>query len=70
MLAGNPVYSACNNSSCIPLGNDLSMNFCLEYQAVQYEFKLNYIQDSSGFSGKWILQRSSKFNLVPEVVFM
>ncbi|MCX5883054.1 MAG: S8 family serine peptidase [Deltaproteobacteria bacterium] len=52
MLAGNPVYSACNNSSCIPLGNDLSMKFCLEYQAVQYEFKLNYIQDSSGFFWK------------------
>jgi subtilisin family serine protease len=52
MLAGNPVYSACDSTSCIPLGNDLSMKICVEYQGAQYEFKLNYIQDSSGLFWK------------------
>ena len=52
LLTGNPVYSACNSTSCIPLGNDLSMTLCVEYQAAQYEFKLNYIQDSSGLFWK------------------
>ncbi|MFH0996932.1 MAG: S8 family serine peptidase [Pseudomonadota bacterium] len=52
MLTGNPVYSACDSTSCIPLGNDLSMTICAEYQSVQYEFKLNYIQDGSGFFWK------------------
>jgi subtilisin family serine protease len=52
LLTGNPVYSACDSTSCIPLGNDLSMTICVVYQSVQYEFKLNYIQDSSGFFWK------------------
>ncbi|MBI5591239.1 MAG: S8 family serine peptidase [Deltaproteobacteria bacterium] len=52
MLAGNPAHSACDSTTCIPLGNDLSMKICVEYQAVQYEFKLNYIQDSSGLFWK------------------
>ena len=52
MLAGNPVYSACDKTSCSPLGNDMSMLICVEYQTVQYAFKLNYIQDSSGFFWK------------------
>ncbi|MFH0996934.1 MAG: S8 family serine peptidase [Pseudomonadota bacterium] len=52
MLAGNPAYSACDSTSCIPLGNDLSMKICVEYQAVQYEFKLNFIQDGSGLFWK------------------
>jgi subtilisin family serine protease len=52
MLAGNPVYSACDSASCIPVGNDFSMKICAEYQGAQYEFKLNYIQDSSGLFWK------------------
>ena len=52
MLAGNPVYSACDSTSCIPLGNDFSMKICAEYQGAQYEFNLNYIQDSSGYFWK------------------
>ncbi len=51
-LAGNPVYPACDKTSCISFGNDLSMLLCVEYQAVQYAFKLNYIQDSSGYFWK------------------
>jgi len=52
MLAGNPVYSACDSTSCIPVGNDFSMKICAEYQGAQYEFKLDYIQDSSGLFWK------------------
>jgi subtilisin family serine protease len=52
MAAGNPVYSACDGANCIPLGNDFSMKICAEYQGAQYEFKLNYIQDSSGYFWK------------------
>ncbi|MBI5591242.1 MAG: S8 family serine peptidase [Deltaproteobacteria bacterium] len=52
MLIGNPVYSACDKTSCISLGNDLSMLICVEYQTVQYAFKLSYIQDSSGLFWK------------------
>jgi len=52
MLAGNPVYSACDKTSCLSFGNDLSMLICIEYQAAQYAFRLNFIQDSSGFFWK------------------
>jgi carboxyl-terminal processing protease len=51
VLAGNPVYSS-NSAGCIKIENDLSMNICIEYQLVQYEFKLNYVDDSSGFIWK------------------
>lgn len=52
MLTVNPVYSACESTSCISLGSDLSMNVCIEYQSLLYEFKLNYISDSSGLFWK------------------
>jgi subtilisin family serine protease len=52
ILAGNPVYSACDSTSCIPVENDFGMKICAEYQGAQYEFNLNYILDSSSLFWK------------------
>ena len=52
ILSGNPVHSACDSTSCISMENDLSMTICLEYQTVQYEFKLDFVPDGSGYFWK------------------
>jgi subtilisin family serine protease len=51
-LSGNPVYSACESTSCVTLGSDLGMKFCVEYRAKRYEFKLDYVPDKSDFFWK------------------
>jgi hypothetical protein len=52
MLSGNPVYSACESTSCVTVASDLSMKLCVEYQTLQYEFKLVHVSDSSAFFWK------------------
>jgi subtilisin family serine protease len=52
VLSGNPVYSACDSTSCITVGNDLSMKLCVEYQTLLYEFKLVYVPNSSALFWK------------------
>jgi len=52
MLSGNPVYSACEGTSCVTIASDLSMKLCVEYQTLQYEFKLVYVPDKSALFWK------------------
>lgn len=52
MLSGNPVYSTCESTSCVTVASDLSMKLCVEYQTLQYEFKLVYVQDISALFWK------------------
>jgi len=52
MLSGNPVYSACESTSCVTVASDLSMKLCVEYQTLQYEFKLVYVPDKSALFWK------------------
>ena len=48
MLTGNPVYSACDGAACVTIGSDWSMTLCVDYQGTeQYQFKLDYVPDSS-----------------------
>ena len=48
MLTGNPVYSACDGAACVTIGSDWSMTLCVDYQGTeQYQFKLEYVPDSS-----------------------
>ena len=47
MLAGNPAYAVCENAACVTIGSDLNMKLCVEYQGKQYEFKLDYVPDST-----------------------
>jgi len=51
-LSGNPVYSACESTSCVTVASDLSMKLCVEYQTLQYEFKLVYVPDKSALFWK------------------
>jgi hypothetical protein len=51
-LSGNPVYSACESTSCVTVGSDLGMKLCVEYQAKSSEFKLDYVPDKSDFLWK------------------
>ena len=52
ILIGNPVYAACENAACVSIGSDLNMKLCVEYQAKQYEFKLDYVPDSTALFWK------------------
>ena len=48
MLTGNPVYSACDSAGCVTISSDWSMTLCVDYQGTeQYQFKLDYVPDSS-----------------------
>ena len=52
ILTGNPVYAACDSAGCVPIGSDLNMKLCVEYQAKAYEFKLDYVPDSTALFWK------------------
>ena len=57
MLIGHPVYAACDSAGCVTIGSDLGMKLCVEYQAKQYEFKLDYVPDSTGLF--WKMDKST-----------
>ncbi len=47
MLAASGFHASFAEAECIPMGDDLSMTICAEYQSAQYQFTLHFVAGAS-----------------------
>jgi len=63
MLTGNPVWADCDSAGCVTVGSDLGMKLCVVFQEKRYEFKLDYVPDSSAVL--WKMDKTTFRSLDP-----